>query len=132
MQSIRRAQDLLSQQLGKGATLEDVSEAALEFYLSKKDPLRVPVKTRKCKPAPAKAAHPKQRQALKVSIRRRVHHQNESQCSHIDEQGQRCQQRRHLHIHHIKPVWEGGTNEIGNLTILCSGHHAAHHRSTDN
>ncbi|MFN7905437.1 MAG: HNH endonuclease, partial [Pseudobdellovibrionaceae bacterium] len=64
---------------------------------------------------------------LKITVKRAVHHKNESQCSHIDELGQRCQQRRHLHIHHIQPLSQGGANHINNLIILCSGHHQAHH-----
>ena len=114
MEKITRAKDLLSQKLGRGATLEEVSEATLDLYLEKNDPLK--------KPCPGTRRG-------RVTIKRAVHHSNDSQCSHIDENGERCPERRHLHIHHIQPRARGGTNDLDNLTILGSGHHHAHHRS---
>jgi HNH endonuclease len=39
----------------------------------------------------------------------------------------RCNQKRFLHIHHKVPVSRGGTNEVSNLELLCSGHHKARH-----
>lgn len=52
------------------------------------------------------------------------------QCAHIDLQGRRCTNDRYLHIHHIKPVSQGGTNEPGNLTLLCPAHHDLAHQLT--
>ena len=120
MQDIKRAQDLLSQKLGRAALFEDVSNVSVNLFLDKNDPLR------KCLGTKIKTSVSQGRQ-LQVTVKRRVHHNNESQCSHINAAGERCQERRHLHIHHIKAISEGGTNDISNLTILCSGHHRAHH-----
>ncbi|MBW7877089.1 MAG: HNH endonuclease, partial [Candidatus Cloacimonetes bacterium] len=37
--------------------------------------------------------------------------------------------RRHLDIHHIKPVKDGGQNTVENLAILCETHHIyLHHK----
>ena len=52
------------------------------------------------------------------------------QCSHVDRNGVRCTQKRWLHIHHIKPLSEGGTHDPENLTLLCSGHHRMIHRNS--
>jgi hypothetical protein len=38
-----------------------------------------------------------------------------------------CRSRRNLEIHHIHPQAQGGTHELSNLMLLCSGHHSAHH-----
>jgi hypothetical protein len=38
-----------------------------------------------------------------------------------------CRSAKHLDVHHIKHQKNGGGNEDGNLTTLCSGHHRAHH-----
>jgi len=41
-------------------------------------------------------------------------------CSH-------CHRRNAIHIHHIKPVCEGGTDDPSNLMMLCQKCHVAHH-----
>jgi hypothetical protein len=38
-----------------------------------------------------------------------------------------CRSARNLDIHHIVPQAQGGKHELWNLTLLCSGHHAALH-----
>ncbi len=38
-----------------------------------------------------------------------------------------CRSHRNLEIHHIHAQAKGGTHELSNLTLLCSGHHTAHH-----
>ena len=141
---LKRAQDILSQKLQRAATMDDVYSAALQLFLDKNDPLRKSCransktnsKTNQTQTDKKAASETKTlgtmksvgaARNLKITVKRAVHHKNESQCSHIDELGQRCQQRRHLHIHHIQPLSQGGTNHINNLTILCSGHHQAHH-----
>ncbi|HEX8113862.1 MAG TPA: HNH endonuclease signature motif containing protein [Kofleriaceae bacterium] len=38
-----------------------------------------------------------------------------------------CRSARNLDVHHIVPRARGGKHELWNLTLLCSGHHAALH-----
>lgn len=38
-----------------------------------------------------------------------------------------CRSARHLEVHHIDHVADGGENEPGNLTTLCGAHHGMHH-----
>jgi hypothetical protein len=38
-----------------------------------------------------------------------------------------CRSARNLDIHHIVPRAQGGTHHMWNMTLLCSGHHAALH-----
>ncbi|MBW7877512.1 MAG: HNH endonuclease, partial [Candidatus Cloacimonetes bacterium] len=53
---------------------------------------------------------------------------DKGRCS-FQKHGRRCSHRRHLDIHHIKPVKDGGQNTVENLTILCEVHHTyLHHR----
>ena len=68
MEKLTRVKDLVSLKLGHGATLEEVSEETLNLYIEKNDPLK----------------------KRKPSTKRAVHHNNQSQCAHIDEQGERC------------------------------------------
>jgi 5-methylcytosine-specific restriction endonuclease McrA len=44
------------------------------------------------------------------------------QCTFVDYDGQQCKETRGLQVDHIKMVCRGGSNEIENLRILCSGH----------
>lgn len=44
------------------------------------------------------------------------------QCSH-------CGKNAAMHIHHIKPVCEGGSDDPSNLLMLCQDCHIAHHQS---
>ena len=67
------------------------------------------------------------RQPVSAQVRHRLWLKNEGRCGHIDLKGRRCNQSRFLHIHHQKPVSEGGGNELSNLSLLCSGHHRAEH-----
>jgi hypothetical protein len=38
-----------------------------------------------------------------------------------------CRSRRNLEVHHIHEQARGGTHELSNITLLCSGHHTALH-----
>ena len=49
------------------------------------------------------------------------------QCTHIDEDGDRCEERRWLDSHHIIAKELGGPDTLENLTTLCSGHHRLTH-----
>ena len=74
---------------------------------------KIPIAKRK--PIPAATAH-----AVKL--------RDGNQCTEIHEDGARCENTRWLHIHHIIRVADGGTNELDNLTTLCSVHHELHHQ----
>jgi hypothetical protein len=38
-----------------------------------------------------------------------------------------CRSARHLEVHHIIEQFRGGSHEISNLTLICTGHHTALH-----
>jgi 5-methylcytosine-specific restriction endonuclease McrA len=69
------------------------------------------------------------RRFLPAQIKHQVYLSNKGQCSSTDEDGKRCAARRFLDIHHIQPVSQGGSDELENLTLLCSGHHQAIHHN---
>ncbi|MCB0392644.1 MAG: HNH endonuclease, partial [Bdellovibrionales bacterium] len=41
--------------------------------------------------------------------------------------GERCNTKRWLHLHHKKPVSQGGEHSVDNLISLCPAHHELAH-----
>ena len=61
-----------------------------------------------------------------AKIRHEVMLRDGGRCTSISD-GKRCESTRFIDLHHIVPVYEGGTNEVSNLTLLCSQCHRLHH-----
>lgn len=67
------------------------------------------------------------RSALIAASSHAVRLRDQGRCTHVDDNGVRCEHRRWLHVHHVVPVSHGGSDEVENLTMLCSGHHQLEH-----
>jgi hypothetical protein len=65
---------------------------------------------------------------LDVYIKHVVYLRDEARCTFKDETGERCTERKWLHLHHKLPVSKGGNNQPQNLVSLCSGHHDLVHQ----
>ena len=64
--------------------------------------------------------------SIPISTRRILHARASGQCEHVDlKTKRRCQCRVNLQMDHRFPRAWGGTNEIGNLMILCRSHNLA-------
>ena len=50
-----------------------------------------------------------------------------SMCTFRYTDGNRCTNRKWLHVHHVRQVAGGGSNSAYNLTTLCAAHHAMVH-----
>jgi 5-methylcytosine-specific restriction endonuclease McrA len=61
------------------------------------------------------------------SIKHQVNLRDQRRCTHLLPNGARCNQSRFVEIHHKVPVNQGGSNELQNLTTLCSAHHQLIH-----
>lgn len=70
----------------------------------------------------------KKRQPLTAEQKHAVHLRDGFRCTFVDVSGVRCDADCWLHIHHLKPVSEGGSNELTNLATLCSAHHDLCHQ----
>ena len=68
------------------------------------------------------------RQRLTAAQKHAVHARDRGQCTHVHPDGTRCSQKRHVEIHHVIPVSEGGSNDPQNLTTLCWPHHDLAHQ----
>ena len=116
---------------------KDESEAleySVDLALQKLDPVK---KAERAKPRKSNQ-EPKELCAHKISIQKRkpipaatkhaINLRDQGQCTEIHEDGTRCENTRWLHIHHIIPLEHGGTDELSNLTTLCSTHHEIRHQ----
>jgi hypothetical protein len=99
-----------------GATVEDVFNELVEFYLKHKAP-----KDRK-PPAPG----PRTRH-IPAATRDRVMLRDKQRCTFKSSSGSKCNSTHNLQIDHIKPFALGGTHDAQNLRVLCAAHnrHAA-------
>ena len=143
-----RAQDVYSKKCQTNKTLTEVFEWALNEALAKHDPVIKAEKAEakkaqtvksvtdavtekqvsKHKVATNQSVTAHKREDIPQPILNQVHFRDKGQCS-FEKNGKRCNHRRYLHIHHIKPVKDGGKNTVENLTTLCSLHHTyLHHR----
>ena len=78
------------------------------------------------KPASRKPTY--ERTRIPAAIKHAVTLRDGHQCTFVDHSGCRCGNRRWIDIHHIKPVSQGGANDLENLTTLCSAHHDLIHQ----
>jgi hypothetical protein len=62
------------------------------------------------------------RQTIAERIRRKVMERDRWRCTFPG-----CRSARHLEVHHVEHVANGGENDPANLTTLCGGHHGLHH-----
>ncbi|MGE3681672.1 MAG: HNH endonuclease [Bdellovibrionales bacterium] len=76
----------------------------------------------------AAAAKPQARVPLTAAQRHEVFARDGGHCMHVDARGRRCPEDKWLHIHHIRPISAGGSNDPSNLTLLCSFHHDLAHQ----
>jgi len=124
-QELKRAQEIVSSKTKKPASLEETLEALAALFLQKEDPVE---KARRARPA-RKVSDPKKRE-IPAALRHLVRLRDQDQCTHVQD-GKRCEDRKWLDIHHIRPVSEGGPTMLENLTTLCRGHHQLRHSSRD-
>jgi 5-methylcytosine-specific restriction endonuclease McrA len=68
------------------------------------------------------------RKIIKAASHHAVMLRTGGRCAFVNERGERCNEDRFLHLHHIVPLSQGGSDEPSNLTYLCSGHHALVHQ----
>jgi hypothetical protein len=64
-----------------------------------------------------------QRKYISIHDKRQIWMRAQHQCEFVDQAtNRRCNQKRFLHIDHIKPISKMGSNHPTNLQLLCSAH----------
>ncbi len=72
--------------------------------------------------APGCEAVPRTGRYIPRAVRRAVWARDAGRCRFVSATGRRCESRSGLEIDHVRPVSLGGTNEAGNLRLLCRAH----------
>ena len=117
MAKIESLKNILSHAMPSAATKE-IIEFALDELLASRDPLR------DCNAAvPSAPEVIKRSRGITKLVRREVWRRCEGQCCYVDPvSGRRCLAKRYLEIDHIQPRSKMGSNDPGNLQLLCSAH----------
>lgn len=118
--------NIVSQKLGRPATMSDVIAFAAKETRSKYDPEQKAKRSKPVssgnRPIPSQGRH-----VISNRVKSAVILKKGFQCYYVGRDGMRCQQKTWLHFHHIKSVAKGGLNTPDNLRLYCSQHHAAIH-----
>ena len=67
------------------------------------------------------------RRPLPANLKHDLIMRDQGRCTEHDQQGNRCENRRWLDVHHVVPIAHGGLDELANLRTLCSEHHKLEH-----
>ncbi len=111
---LKRAQELFEQKKSTALTFAETIHLLSEQFVKREDPVEKADRN----------AHKTGPGASKIH---KVHRRDRGRCQFVHANGKPCQQRKWLHVHHIKPKEEGGGDEPENLITLCSAHHKIVH-----
>ena len=121
VERLRRAQQILSHAVPDG----DVDEilyralgALIEQEGRRKEAAARPGQQRK---RSAAADDPASR-TITADVEREVRRRDEDRCAFVSKDGRRCEERRFLELHHVKPWIAGGGRSAGNIALRCRAH----------
>jgi hypothetical protein len=130
---LQRVKAIVSQKLGKPASFQQALIAMAETYLTKHDPVRKAERALAKSSRTSKGKSPTYdqngRTPTPTLLTHQVHLRDGFRCTERLTNGQRCPNQTFLDIHHIRPVSQGGTHSIENLTTTCKAHHRGHHHA---
>lgn len=124
-----RAVDLVSQKLGKSASLKETQELLLECFLKHEDPVRRAdrAKQRKHVKGQTSPSRVRESKTIPAFVKHQVFKRDRGCCQARSPSGSVCLKRRWVQLHHIWPRADGGADTLENLVTLCSYHHRLWH-----
>jgi len=120
---LRQAQALLSHALPSGDVAE-VLDRALDVLIVQLEKRRYGATDRPSSRPQQASRNPRH---IAAHVRRAVRRRDGDQCTHVDDKGRRCRERKFLQFDHVVPVARGGESTVSNLQLKCAAHnrHAA-------
>lgn len=153
LEKLKRVQEILSQKKKAHVDAAMALDVVLDEFIEKHDPVkkaeravqRMPMQAKASvgtepvarpvqakssihsKPAKRSPAAAAKRMPIDAATKHQVNLRDTTQCAHRNSDGTRCEAKHWLHVHHIKEVSQGGTNDLSNLKTLCFAHHKIAH-----
>ena len=117
------ARDLLSHAIPSG-DLEQVLERALDALIPALERGKFAATD---KPRPRSGHSSKDPRHIPAHVKRAVWNRDGGRCTHVDEKGHRCAERKFLEYDHEEPVARGGEATVKRVRLRCRAHnqHAA-------
>jgi hypothetical protein len=113
----REAQELLSHSIPDGG-MAAIFKRGLELVLADARRKRHAATDRPGHPRPPAAGS----RAIPAHVERAVWERDGGRCTFVGKTGRRCEERRFLHYHHLKPWIAGGEATVENITLRCRAH----------
>lgn len=117
---IDRLKDMMRHRNTKG-DLATIMEAALDLLIAKVEKERFGKTSR-----PQKVERPCKPGHVSAAKRREVFDRDGVQCTWVDAEGHRCEERGWLELDHCHAKGRGGSEAVKNLRVLCRAHNALH------
>jgi len=131
-----KARNILSQKYGRNVSNGEAAYAVMREYVQRNDPemkakrvLDKKIKKTQQKAQKTVVAIPQTSRKPNASTKHQLIQKGGAQCAYMHPELGRCTNQRFLQIHHIQPVAHSGTNDLSNLTLLCSFHHRMVHKN---
>lgn len=122
---LKETKDLMSTKERRAFSTEEALFILMTEFKTKNDPVKKAERAMKRK---QKTSGSKRRSRYRqAGVEHEVNLRDQNQCTYVDQNGERCQEKRWLEKHHIIEFSKGGTHEAANLETLCSAHHRMKH-----
>jgi len=128
MAKLEKIKSLAWHRLPANATLEQVFELAMEYFINGEDPvarkkrretrkeLSNKIAPQQLKPNAHRPRH------VAAAVKDNVFERDMGRCSYVGDNGRRCATQASLQIDHVQPVARGGRGNCDNLRVLCASH----------
>ena len=115
---LRQAQALLSHAVPSGDVAE-VLDRALDALILQLEKRRYGATDRPSVRPQKASSDPRH---IAAHVRRAVRRRDGDRCTHVDDKGSRCRERKFLQFDHTIPAARGGESTISNLRLRCAAH----------
>ena len=135
-EKLKHAQNLMSQKLGRAATLEETIIASIGRLIEKEDPVKRAERASVRASKKNTAVEKKERTIEKLGPGRKkpavvyhsVHLRDKQKCQFERPSGRICGSERWTDVHHVRELAKGGETVEKNLITLCRAHHRLQHQ----
>jgi 5-methylcytosine-specific restriction endonuclease McrA len=129
MAMVGKLRNLAAHRLPANATFEQVFALAMEYMLSREDPVNRRARREKEEvrvEGTGKATQPSRTMRdprhVPARVRDDVFVRDRGRCTYVGANGRKCGSMHALQVDHVAPVARGGASVSGNLRLLCAQH----------